>query len=300
LFDMTLTHGGAASNDVAKHMSADGDKVRRLMLDLRKRLDKYYSLDGRNDELHIQIANKPYRLEEHGSRAVRYDTAWSQTTREGEAKQRIGELIAPFLSDNLLKGKTIFLGNGSTVYHVGLKMCAENRSYDQRFVTVNIPLAALWCESKQPPVSQVSIPEAVLDTRTSRIKTMPGPGWPLTVSIVDADGCFYDEDKKEVVLYGKDESEATNTSLFVQNTRHTVLFCLTNTKVKMGFAQNPNTGPPISPPKRGVIRVLVTNERYEIAIKAFEKDGWLIVTELDDWKPVLKKMKEGESTVPSE
>jgi len=89
LFDMTLTHGGAASNDVAKHMSADGDKVRRLMLDLRKRLDKYYSLDGRNDELHIQIANKPYRLEEHGSRAsVRHGLVSNDPGRRSEAAHR--------------------------------------------------------------------------------------------------------------------------------------------------------------------------------------------------------------------
>jgi len=124
---------------------------------------------------------------------------------------------------------------------------------------------------------------------------MPGPGWPLTISIVGADGCFYDEDKKEVVLYGNEESVATNTSLFVENTRHSVLFCLTNSKIKMGFAPNPNTGPPISPPKRGVIRVLVTDERYENSVKAFQKDGWMIVTEPAEWEPVLDKMKEGEA-----
>jgi hypothetical protein len=126
---------------------------------------------------------------------------------------------------------------------------------------------------------------------------MPGPGWPLTISIVGADGCFYDDDKEEVVLYGIEESVATNTSLFVQNTRHSVFFCLTSTKIKMGFAQNPNTGPPIAPPKKGVIRVLVTDERYEPAVSAFEKDGWLIVTESKDWEPVLRNMKQGESTV---
>jgi hypothetical protein len=85
--------------------------------------------------------------------------------------------------------------------------------------------------------------------------------------------------------------------LFVQNTRHSVIFCLTDTKIKMGFAQNPNTGPPISSPKKGVIRVLVTNKRDQNSAQAFEKDGWLVVAELNDWEPVLNRMRESESTV---
>ena len=152
----------------------------------------------------------------------------------------------------------------------------------------NIPLAALFCEPRQTrPVSKISIPEAVLDTDTSRFSTMPGLGWPLTVSIVAADGCFYDEDSKKVVLYGNEEAVATNTNIFVQNTRHTVLFCLTSNKIKVGFAPNPNTGPPIRPPKKPVIRVLVTDHRYQRAVDTLTADDWLIVTEEADWTRVL-------------
>ena len=232
----------------------------------------------------------------HDSTLSRYTTESFRPDRESDAKQRIGALVASFLKEPLLKGKTIFLGSGSTILHLGLKMCEGGYHYDQRFVTVNIPLAAVWCEKKDPPVSKINIPEAVLDTHTFRFSTMPGPGWPLTVSIVGADGCFYDEDKEEVVLYGNEESVATNTTLFVQNTRHSVILCLTSAKIRMGFAQNPNTGPPISPPKKGVIRVLVTDQRYQNSVKAFEKDGWMIVTESAEWGPVLKKMEEGERT----
>lgn len=64
---------------------------------------------------------------------------------------------------------------------------------------------------------------------------MPGPGYPLTVSIVGADGCFYDRGKKEVVFYGNEEVVANNTSLFAQNTRHSVLLCLTSTTIKKGL-----------------------------------------------------------------
>ena len=56
-------------------------------------------------------------------------------------------------------------------------------------------------EPESAPVSKISIPEAVLDTQSFRFSTMPGAGWPLTISIVAADGCFYYKDKKEVVLY---------------------------------------------------------------------------------------------------
>ena len=159
----------------------------------------------------------------------------------------------------------------------------------------NIPLAALFCEPRQTrPVSKISIPEAVLDTDTSRFSTMPGLGWPLTVSIVAADGCFYDEDSKKVVLYGNEEAVATNTNIFVQNTRHTVLFCLTSNKIKVGFAPNPNTGPPIRPPKKPVIRVLVTDHRYQRAVDTLTADDWLIVTEEADWTRVLARMEQGE------
>lgn len=47
-----------------------------------------------------------------------------------------------------------------------------------------------------------------------------------------------------MVLYGNEEAVAANTSLFVQNTRYTVVFCLTTKRIKVGFAPNPNTGPP--------------------------------------------------------
>lgn len=213
---------------------------------------------------------------------------------ETEAKRQIGDLIAGFLLKPLLSEKTIFLGSGNTILHVGLRMCEEGRHYAQRFVTVNIPLATAWCARDVPPVSKISIPEAVLDTHTFRFSTMPGPGYPLTVSIVAADGCYYDDEKKSVVLYGNEESIAANTSLFVKNTRHTVVFCLTSAKIRRGFTQNPNTGPPISPPKKGVIRVLVTDTQSSASAKVFEKDGWMVVTKADDWQPVLEKMEKGE------
>jgi len=236
-------------------------------------------------------------FEDDQSALSRYTTDRFQPKADKEAKQHIGKLIASFLAKPRLRGKTIFLGSGSTIFHVGLEMCEAGHQYDQRFVTVNIPLAAVWCEKKVPPVNKISIPGAVLDTQTFRFSTMPGPGWPLTVSIVGADGCVYDWDKEELVFYGNEESVATNTNLFVQNTRHSVLFCLTSRKLEMGFAENPNTGPPILPPKKGVIRVLVTDKCEENTVKAFEKYGWMIVTEDRDWVPVLGQIEKGEGNI---
>jgi DeoR/GlpR family transcriptional regulator of sugar metabolism len=233
-------------------------------------------------------------VKDRESPLARYTTTRFQATSELIAKQRIGELIASFLHEPTLSNMTVFLGSGSTVFHVGLKMCEGERRYSQRFVTVNIPLVSVWCTQPNPPVNKISIPEAVLETQTFRFSTMPALRWPLTISVLGADGCFYDEGK--VVLYGNEESVAANTSLFVQNTRHTVLLCLTSSKIKLGFAMNTITGPPISSPKRDVIRVVVTDERYENSVQAFQKDGWMIVTESEDWEAVRRKMKEGETT----
>jgi hypothetical protein len=222
-----------------------------------------------------------------------------QPDSEAHKKEQIGGLIADFLSETLIRGKTIFLGSGTTILHVGLKMCEANKPYSQRFVTVNIALAAAFCARDVSPVSKISIPEGVLETQTFRFSTMPGPGWPLTVSVVAADGCYYDDERRRVMLYANEESVATNTSLFVKNTKHTVVVCLTSEKITRGFAQNPNTGPPIAEPKKGVIRVLVTDTRAEIDAKlfqVFENDGWLIVTKKPDWEKVLATMERGETS----
>ncbi len=225
----------------------------------------------------------------------RYATNRFQADQHSLEKQQIGELVAYFLGTDRAQGKTIFFGSGSTIFHVGRQMCQPGRKYEQRFVTVNIPLAAYWCEQKTPPVSKISIPAAVLDAQTFRFSTMPGAGWPLTISIVGADGCFYDQENEAVVLYGNEESVATNTSLFIQNTRHSVICCLTSSKITTGFAQTPNTGPPITAPKKGVNRVLVTDDELgEKARTAFKDNGWEIVTKSADWAPILKKMEEGE------
>jgi len=239
---------------------------------------------------------KTGKSQDAGSPADRYRTTSFHPDVEGGAKQHIGQLIAEFLTNDLLAEKTIFLGSGSTVFHVGLAMRDSKKHYKQRFVTVNMALAAEWCmEPERAPVSKISIPGAVLDTQSFRFSTMPGPGWPLTISIVAADGCFYDRDKKEVVLYGNEESVATNTNLFVQNTQHSVIFCLTGAKLRRGFMRLPNTGPPILPPKDDVIRVLVTEDPYETAVGALEQDEWMIVTEQKDWARVLDAMRKGET-----
>src|SRR5258708_5929960 len=104
----------------------------------------------------LRLAEKE-KLQENDSPLARYTTDKFQPSRESEAKKKIGDLIASFLSEPLLNGKTIFLGSGSTIFHVGLSMLEARRRYDQRFVTVNIPLAALWCERPEPPVSNISI-----------------------------------------------------------------------------------------------------------------------------------------------
>lgn len=211
---------------------------------------------------------------------ARYTTKRFRPDDEFAAKQKIGDLVASFLRSDKSGRVSVFLGSGSTIYHVGLKM-REHGPYEQRlFWTVNIALAAAWCESEEPPVDKISIPEAVLETKTFRFATMREPGWAAAMVIVGADGCFYNSEEQTVTLYANEESVAKNTDLFVNHATHTVMVCLASKKI--GFDRN--AGPIIHPPRKGVIRALVTDQRphQEIA-NVFEREGWTIVTEEKDW-----------------
>ena len=234
----------------------------------------------------------------------RYDTPSFVSEEDANAKMKIGDLVASFISEEPVKDKSVFLGSGSTIFHVGLRMWEYGRHYEQQFWTVNIALAAAWCERFDPalrtPVTQISIPEAVLETHTFRFATMRPPRWSPAIAIVSADGCFFKE-KEGVVLYGNAEAVAQNTNLFVENATHSVLCCLSSEKIQKGFAEIPNAGPPIFPPtRRSVVRVLVTNEPpHEVAARAFRAGGWLIVAAQNDWTEVRKIIEARQSSTLS-
>jgi hypothetical protein len=79
--------------------------------------------------------------------------------------------------------------------------------YEQLFWTVNIALAAAWCELEQPPVDKISIPEAVLETKTFRFATMQLPAWSAAIVVVGADGCLIEETEQKterVILYANE------------------------------------------------------------------------------------------------
>ena len=227
----------------------------------------------------------------------RYKTKNFQPNQDADAKQRIGELVARFLKDeDLSLGMSVFLGSGSTIFRVGCEMCKYG-PYEQLFATVNLPLANLLCEHDPPPVDQISIPEAVLETKKCRFATMQKPGWTPATVIVGADGCHYDSERGEVFLYAMDEAVARNTNLFVQNATDLVIVCLASRKI--GFARN--MGPLIFPPRRGVRRALVTDKPpFEAIAKAFEKNSWVIITEYSHWVGLPKLEEPSYSMVQSE
>lgn len=226
--------------------------------------------NAKTDEIRL---SGPFPRSMHSSPRFRPDEDYS-------SKQRIGRLVAGFLKDKKI---AVFLGSGSTVYHVGIAMC-ELGPYDQLLWTVNIPLASHWCEVKNPPVAGISIPEAVLETKTYRFATMKPPGWASAMVIVGVDGIRYDR-KGEVYLYGNEQSTADNTNLFVENATHSVIYCLTSRKVHFGPFSN--SGPRINPPSKGILRVLVTDKPLSRDVgDAFRKDDWIIVAEENDWKQV--------------
>lgn len=279
---------GKKDHKEENRLRSEWSRVKHTLLALLRRLGADIKKAGRADLRLVSNA----RFSQH-SELEQYTNERFHPAVEREPKEFIARLIAEFLQMELLADKTIFLGSGTTIFHLGLQM-REQGHYDQRFVTVNIPLVTAWCKQGNKAVDWITIPAAEIDTRSFRFSTMPEFPFPLTVSIVGADGCFYDGER--VVLYGNRDPVSANTSRFVENTMHSVLVCLTSSKIEKGFSKNPDTGPPISPPKKGVIRVLVTDRIAEEASKAFQRDGWFVVTEMGHWDPVLAAMKEGQKT----
>lgn len=218
-----------------------------------------------------------------------FATAHFQSDQDFEAKQCIGDLVAGFLADKELSGgMSVFLGSGSTVFHVGYKMC-ERGPYEQLFATVNIPVAALWCQRNRPPVEQVSIPEAVLETPRARLATIQKPSWTPAISIVGADGCHYEPDRDEVSFYAMNESVALNTNLFARNATDLVIVCLASGKMDFGR----NMGPRIDLPRsRGVRRALVTDKRpIKVIADAIRAAGWTIITKDQDWRHLPERQQ---------
>ena len=93
--------------------------------------------------LSIAVAASADQLKLVGTlKPARYTTRRFRPDEDFEAKQKIGDLVATFLKSEQSGRVSVFLGSGSTIYHVGLKM-AEHGPYEGRlFWTVNIPLAA--------------------------------------------------------------------------------------------------------------------------------------------------------------
>lgn len=217
-----------------------------------------------------------------------FATEHFQSDQDFEAKQRIGYLVADFLSNkSLSRLMSVFLGSGSTVFHVGYKMC-ERGKYEQLFFTVNVPLAALWCQQKNPPVERVTMPEGVLETDRGRLATIQTPRWTPATAIVGADGFHFDPNKNEVSFYAMNESVALNTNLFVKNAKDLVVVCMAGSK--MGFGRN--MGPLIDLPRSlGVRRALVTDKHPDkIIAAAITGAGWTIITKPEDWGRLPKPL----------
>lgn len=217
---------------------------------------------------------------------TRYTTRGFRPDEEFKKKQRIGELVARYLKDQAKIGTSrpsVLLGSGSTIYHVGLKMIDCGHYESRLFWTVNVALAAAWCErGEKAPVDKVTIPEGVLEAKTFRFGAMKPPAWSAAVVVVGADGCHYDAEEETLTLYANEHAIADNTDLFVGNAKHMVIVCLASSKIG-----GRNMGPIIHPPKENIIRVLVTDAQPSEEIAAvFENDNWLIVTDETDWSKV--------------
>ncbi len=213
-----------------------------------------------------------------------------------EAKARIGDLVAKFLRNGAVCNleESVFLGSGTSIFHVGLAMCRQSQqygAYPQLFATINIALASLWCTQETPPTGKLSIPRCVLEASTFRFETLQADedeqrGWTPAMVIVGADGCYYDKSAKKIRLYGKSNSVADNTNLYVRSAKTTVIYCLSSRK--MGGR---NDGPRLRMPENGIVRAIVTEKENippEIH-KAFTDEKFEIIARDADFEKIRKR-----------
>ncbi len=272
---------------------------------------------------------------ESGLEPMRYHTpAFTPYDGDAAAKELIGSLVAKrlrALSDDPHR-LSVFLGGGSTIFHVGREMCkiatqaaqsqqtsrgsakaegatrevAARAPYGQLFWTINVALAADWCESEFPPAAKVSIPQAVLETRTFRCATIvQKPSWYAAIVIVGADGCLYHEETDKVVLYANQEEVAQITNGFLESATHSVICCLAKSKMNWQRTEGQNAGPPLVFPfplrKNHLHRYLVTDALPpEEICRSLESEDWVIVTNDADWAkvPLSRQARPSEPKAP--
>ena len=264
--------GRERTKKIIENLNADWSRARNAVKAVFQRL-----------RMNVVEENATLRLEV-SIELPQFATEHFQSDQDFEAKQKIGNLVADFLKKVSM---SVFLGSGSTVFHVGHKMCKRGK-YEQVFFTVNIPLAALWCQQKNPPVEQVSMPEAVLETSRGRLATIQKPRWTPAIAIVGADGFHYDTDKNEISFYAMNESVALNTNVFVKNATDLVIVCMASGKIDFGR----NMGPLIDLPRsRAVRRALVTDKPPDkIIAEAIAGAGWTIISKVEDWGRLPKPL----------
>lgn len=272
------------------------------------------SRDDAENRLWIKFEGTQGKLPPDGKylKPRHYHTKSFRPYEEVHRKRRIGELVARYLKEFSDEGKrkrwSVLLGSGSTIFEVGKAMAdlAEQEGpYQQLFWTVNIALAAYWCERDRPPVEKVSIPEAVLETNSFRFATMQKPSWSPAIAVVGVDGCLYEEEHAKVTLYANEVSVANNTTVFVTSATDTVICCLASSKMAFEPGKGQNSGPPIRFPfplvKNYLRRFLVTDEDpQEDIVAILEKDDWVIVTKPEDWRklPPSRRNDEPPSNYP--
>lgn len=230
---------------------------------------------------------------------ARFENRQFKPSENSEQKSRIGWLVAHYLKHR--QDRNVMLGSGSTVFHVGKCMCAiashrNGGPYQQLFWTVNIALAAMWCEkSIQAPVARVQIPKGELRTRTFRYESMDPPKWNCPIAVVGADGCYFHNDK--AALFANEDSIATNTNVFMSSALDSVICCIVSDKLKYVQNEGQNAGPPLENPppveKRGGVKWYLVTDKLELdkkgdpvdnpKLERLKVNGWNLVSELSHW-----------------
>ena len=221
-----------------------------------------------------------------------FSTSGLRSDLNRDEKKAIGEFVAGYVRNT---EQEVFFGTGSTVLNIGKFIVAGG---EERYNTINIPLAAEWCSrdvdsdesyASGPAPNKITLWGGVLDTPTYRYRSLLQDKRSFAVTVVGADGCLYSQEAGQ--LYVKDEEYAKITNDFLRLAAHSVIVCVAAAKMTVegpGTLEMQRTGALISPPEnKNIRRIIVTDKEPGPEIRgAFSKQDWVILTPEMGWPSI--------------
>ena len=239
------------------------------------------------ETLGFQLAKKTGEMEVLRRPSSSTSTTGLRSDVNRVEKKEIGQFVASYLNHT---EREVFLGTGSTVLSIG-KYITEGA--DDRYSTINIPLAAEWCYRDQSsadsytrkhPPKKITLLGGVLDTSMFRYPNLLQDEREFAITVFGADGVRFS--KESCTPFLRDPEFAKITNDFIKLTQHTVIVCIASEKIQEDLRQ---TGPVLTLPEDPTVRrVLVTEREPETRfVRMFEKNDWIVITPDIGWPLIV-------------